>query len=172
MLKVKSLQDLVKKPLANSVRGVCYRIVKDKVLSDYDYADEVTLNTNPKIYDFIIDKLNLINEFDNVSVQEVAGFIVLNHALKPIGFFAPFKGGIASTIMDTEMVVFSAISLLGYAVVIFHSHPSGNPTPSDADVKLTTKIQTALSYFDIELLDHMILTPNNKGSKFSSVPKI
>lgn len=172
MLKVKSLQDLVKKPLANSVRGVCYRIVKDKILSDYDYADEVTLNNQFATYDFIIDKLNLINEFDNVSVQEVSGFIILNQANKPIGFFAPFKGGVASTIMDTEMIVFCAISLLGRAVIIFHSHPSGNPTPSDADVKLTTKVQTALSYFDIQLIDHMILTPNNKGSKFSSVPII
>jgi hypothetical protein len=168
MQKVKSLEDLVKKPLANSRRGVCYRIITDKILSDYDYYHAETLDTPSKTYDFIIEQLQEVNIFDKISVQEVGGFILLNSALKPIGFFAPFSGGIASTIVDVEMVVFSAISLLAKNVIIFHSHPSGNPKPSPADFQVTSKTELALSYFDIRLIDHAILTPNNSGQKFST----
>jgi DNA repair protein RadC len=171
MQKVKSLEDLVKKPLANSRRGVCYRIITDKILSDYDYYHAENINSATKMYDFIIEQLQEVNIFDKISVQEVGGFILLNSALKPIGFFAPFSGGINSAIIDIEIVVFSAISLLAKGVALFHSHPSGNPKPSDADFQVTTKLQTALSYFDIDLIDHVILTPNNLGQKFSTAMK-
>ncbi len=169
MQKVKSLEDLVKKPLANSRRGVCYRIVQDKILSDYDYYHAETLDSVTKLYLFVNEQLEELNLVDKVSVQEIAGFILLNASLKPIGFFAPFSGGIAETIMEIEVVVFSAISMLASSVVLFHSHPSGSPKPSEADFKTTEKIKTALSYFNIQLIEHLIITPNNSKQSFSSV---
>ena len=43
------------------------------------------------------------------------------------------------------------------ALVAVHNHPSGDPTPSAADVALTVEIGAAGQLLDIELLDHLII---------------
>jgi proteasome lid subunit RPN8/RPN11 len=43
------------------------------------------------------------------------------------------------------------------AIVAVHNHPSGDPTPSAADVALTIEIVAAGQLLDIELLDHLII---------------
>jgi DNA repair protein RadC len=43
------------------------------------------------------------------------------------------------------------------ALVAVHNHPSGDPTPSAADVALTVEIVAAGQLLDIELLDHLII---------------
>jgi len=42
--------------------------------------------------------------------------------------------------------------------VLSHNHPSGNLSPSRADQELTQKIKQAASYFDIKILDHIIVS--------------
>jgi DNA repair protein RadC len=43
------------------------------------------------------------------------------------------------------------------AVVVFHNHPSGDPTPSDDDVALTVRIKRAGVIVGVDLVDHVIL---------------
>jgi DNA repair protein RadC len=43
------------------------------------------------------------------------------------------------------------------SVVVFHNHPSGDPSPSPADAALTARLATAAALMGIELLDHIIL---------------
>lgn len=43
------------------------------------------------------------------------------------------------------------------AIVAVHNHPSGDPTPSAADVSLTVELVRAGEMLDIELLDHLII---------------
>ncbi|MGM0463787.1 MAG: JAB domain-containing protein [Bacteroidota bacterium] len=45
-------------------------------------------------------------------------------------------------------------------MIICHNHPSGNLDPSEADTRITQKIKEAAGYFDISLLDHLIITDN------------
>jgi DNA repair protein RadC len=42
-------------------------------------------------------------------------------------------------------------------VTFFHNHPSGNPTPSQADIRLTGLLKTALKTVDIRTLDHIVI---------------
>ena len=42
-------------------------------------------------------------------------------------------------------------------IILVHTHPSGNSTPSTADIKATEKLREALKLFDIELLDHIVI---------------
>ena len=53
-----------------------------------------------------------------------------------------------------------ALELLASSIIICHNHPSGNKEPSEADKRITAKIKEASSYFDISLLDHLIITDN------------
>ena len=43
------------------------------------------------------------------------------------------------------------------AVVVFHNHPSGDPTPSDDDIDFTHKLKNSLNMLDIELVDHLVI---------------
>lgn len=72
------------------------------------------------------------------------------------------KDNISHGTLDTILVhardVFrSAISANAAAIVLAHNHPSGDPTPSEADIKVTRDLIRAGQLLKIELLDHVIL---------------
>jgi DNA repair protein RadC len=46
-----------------------------------------------------------------------------------------------------------------YSIIVAHNHPSGDPTPSEADVLVTKTLRTAGEILNILLLDHIIFTP-------------
>jgi len=50
-----------------------------------------------------------------------------------------------------------AIRQNAIAIVAVHNHPSGDPTPSAADVSLTVELVQAGALLDIELLDHLVI---------------
>jgi DNA repair protein RadC len=45
-----------------------------------------------------------------------------------------------------------------YSIIVAHNHPSGDPTPSEADVLVTKTLRTAGEILNILLLDHIIFT--------------
>jgi DNA repair protein RadC len=71
--------------------------------------------------------------------------------------------------MDTLLVhareVFrGAIIAAASAVVLLHNHPSGEPTPSEADIKVTRDLIRAGQLLKIEVLDHVIIGKPNHSS--------
>ena len=48
--------------------------------------------------------------------------------------------------------------------MLFHNHPSGNLTPSEADIEFTKRVAKAGKLIDIELLDHVIVSNISKLS--------
>lgn len=83
--------------------------------------------------------------------------LFLNRANRVLGFNLLHTGGTTSCIVDVKMLVQLAIGTNSHGVIVAHNHPSGNLKPSQQDQKLTSKLKTALNYFDILLLDHLIL---------------
>jgi DNA repair protein RadC len=51
----------------------------------------------------------------------------------------------------------AAIAANAAAIIIAHNHPSGDPTPSDADIKVTRDLIRAGQLLKIDVLDHVIL---------------
>lgn len=59
-----------------------------------------------------------------------------------------------------------ALARQAHAVILVHNHPSGNPQPSDADLRVTRQMKDAGQILQIELLDHVILgAPSAKNEK-------
>ena len=54
-------------------------------------------------------------------------------------------------------VVKRALELNAAALILVHNHPSGDPTPSPADIEMTTKITNAAAALDIQVHDHLII---------------
>ena len=71
------------------------------------------------------------------------------------------KGGMTGTLVDVRMVVRKALELGSMAILVAHNHPSGSLTPSASDRQITQKLATALGYFEIRLLDHLIITKDH-----------
>jgi DNA repair protein RadC len=66
--------------------------------------------------------------------------------------------GTLDTILVTPLIVFrAAVIANAAAVLLMHSHPSGDPTPSEADIKVTRDLIRAGQLLKIELLDHVII---------------
>jgi len=54
-------------------------------------------------------------------------------------------------------VVKRAIATNAAALILAHNHPSGNPTPSQADRSLTQRLKESLALVDVRVLDHIII---------------
>ncbi len=58
-----------------------------------------------------------------------------------------------------------AILHSAYAVILVHNHPSGDPSPSDADHRLTRRVAEAAGLLQIHLVDHVIIGSPAEGRK-------
>jgi DNA repair protein RadC len=54
-------------------------------------------------------------------------------------------------------VVKRALELNASALILVHNHPSGDPTPSEADIAMTQQIQTAAQALGLTLHDHLVI---------------
>jgi len=69
-------------------------------------------------------------------------------------------GSLNASIVHPREVFKEAISASAAAVIFAHNHPSGDPTPSDDDIKLTRRLMEAGRIVDIDVLDHIIIGDN------------
>ena len=90
--------------------------------------------------------------------NEVFAVLFLNQANKIKSFKIMSKGGITGTVADPRIILKQALDEGATSLVLSHNHPSGNLNPSRADQELTQKIKIAASYFDIKILDHIIVS--------------
>jgi DNA repair protein RadC len=67
------------------------------------------------------------------------------------------KGTIDHVPVYPREVVKRALELNASALLLVHNHPSGDPTPSDADITMTNQIQDAASALGLTLHDHLII---------------
>jgi DNA repair protein RadC len=89
---------------------------------------------------------------------EVFAVIFLNRANKINHFEIISKGGITGTIADPRIILKKALEEDATSIVLCHNHPSGNLRPSKADEEITKKIKEAAGYFDIAIIDHIIVS--------------
>jgi len=68
-----------------------------------------------------------------------------------------YVGNLAGSAIRVGEVFRDAVRRNGAAVLVVHNHPSGDPTPSDEDLRITTELVRAGHLLDIELLDHVVI---------------
>jgi DNA repair protein RadC len=90
--------------------------------------------------------------------HEVFAVVFLNRANKINHFEIVSEGGITGTVADPRIILKKALEEDAVSIILCHNHPSGSLRPSRADEELTQKIKEAAKYFDIKVLDHMIVS--------------
>lgn len=102
--------------------------------------------------------------WEDLSYCESFKVMFLNRANKVIGIREISRGGIVATVVDLRMIFQAALGVNATAMIVAHNHPSGNLTPSDADIRLTRRIKEAGVIMEINLLDHLILADSGHYS--------
>ncbi len=90
--------------------------------------------------------------------HEVFAVLFLNRANKLNHFKIISEGGITGTVADPRLILKTALEENAVNIVLCHNHPSGSLKPSRADEELTQKIKAAARFFDITVLDHIIVS--------------
>ncbi|MFC3294116.1 RadC family protein [Modicisalibacter luteus] len=89
--------------------------------------------------------------------HEVFSALFLDSQHRVIRFEELFRGTIDSASVHAREVVKTALAHNAAAVILVHNHPSGNPEPSDADLRITQRLKEALGLVDIRVLDHVLV---------------
>lgn len=87
--------------------------------------------------------------------------MLLDRGNKILDSFMISQGGISGTVIDVRIILKTAIEKLASAIILCHNHPSGTLQASEADLKITRKINDAAKLMDISVLDHIIIGQNN-----------
>lgn len=95
---------------------------------------------------------------DDIGIFESVVLLTLNNDNQTTGFMKISQGGITGTVVDIRILAKYAIDNLATGIILAHNHPSGKLQASDADKNITKKIKEAMKLFNIQLLDHIILT--------------
>lgn len=90
--------------------------------------------------------------------HEIFAVVFLNRANKIIHFEIVSSGGITGTVADPRIILKKALEEEAVSLILCHNHPSGSLKPSRADEELTLKIKEASRFFDIKVLDHVIVS--------------
>lgn len=98
---------------------------------------------------------------------DVECFIVLyvNTRRRVIGHCIISTGTLDTLLVHPREVFRLAVLLPCAAIVLMHNHPSGDPSPSEADIKVTRDLIRAGQMMRIDVLDHVIMSGNGQGAQ-------
>lgn len=92
--------------------------------------------------------------------QEEVRTLALDTRNRVIGAAMIYRGSLNAASMRIAEVFKDAIRLNASAVIVAHNHPSGDPSPSAEDIRVTKQLAAAGKLLDIDLLDHLVIGQN------------
>ncbi len=97
--------------------------------------------------------------------KEAVAVLILNTRRRIIGHNLVTLGTLDTCQIHPREIFRPAIVAAGSAIVLMHNHPSGDSTPSDADVRVTRELIRAGHLLKIEMLDHVIVGQNHTSMR-------
>lgn len=114
-------------------------------------ASEATIHSSRAVAEFLrsieIDRRD----------REVFGAIHLDCHHRPISYELVSVGSLVASLVHPREVFKAAILANAAALIVFHNHPSGSPSPSPEDKAVTERLVEAGRLLGINVLDHVIL---------------
>ena len=176
--KNKSALDLAKEILEeneNQIDKLASMTIEElKIIKGIGYAKAVTIvaafelakrrsisnqkqqkfNDPSVVYNYISHLLKDLN-------HEEFWVIYLNNNLNLLKKIKISQGAITTTIVDLRIILKKALLLNSTSIILCHNHPSGNNEPSNSDISITNDIVNAARFFNINVLDHIIICQNS-----------
>lgn len=90
--------------------------------------------------------------------DEVFCMLFLDNRHRIIAFEELFQGTIDGASVHPRVIVRRALELNAAAGIMVHNHPSWVAEPSQADIKITDRVKSALGLVDVRILDHIVVS--------------
>ncbi|MFZ5915608.1 MAG: RadC family protein [Chloroflexota bacterium] len=103
------------------------------------------------------DAANLLQAEMSLLEQEEVRVLVLDTRNRVLDSHTVYKGSLNTSLVRIGELFREAIRQNAAAVVVAHNHPSGDPSPSPEDIRLTEMLVEAGRLLDVEVLDHLII---------------
>lgn len=110
------------------------------------------------------DVYNLLKyEMRDLEVEEIK-VIILNSKAMIKSITVVSRGALNSSCITMKEILSEPIKQMAASIIIVHNHPSGDTTPSRADVTFTRNVVENARLFDIEVMDHIVIGKDNYTS--------
>lgn len=117
--------------------------------------ERITINTSLQAFEAFFQHWDKATIF----LQESFHILLLDKQKKALGIATLSIGGAEGTVVDIRQLMATVLGANAVAFVIAHNHPSGKTQPSELDLQVTQKIQNAAKALDLQLVDHLIISP-------------
>ena len=122
-----------------------------------ELQEESPVLDNPEAVVCLLREKNLVKNVETLQV------LLLNTRRRLIRVEEVADGTIDTLLVHAREVFRHAIAANAAAIVLAHNHPSGDPTPSEADIKVTRDLIRAGQLLKIDVLDHVIIGRATEG---------
>jgi DNA repair protein RadC len=121
-----------------------------KRLNSFKNGENYKICSSKDAASLVMGEMNFLN-------QEKLVVIMLNTKNIVISVKTIFVGSLNSSIVHPREVFNDAIKKSSASIIVCHNHPSGDPSPSKEDIKVTYRLNECGKILGIELLDHLII---------------
>lgn len=94
-----------------------------------------------------------------ISLQESFLVLLLDTNKKALGIATLSIGGMEGTVVDIRQLMAVVLGANAAHFILAHNHPSGDTNPSPLDLQVTQKVQKAADCLGVQLVDHLIISP-------------
>ncbi len=100
--------------------------------------------------------------------QEVMGSLFLDVRHRLISDAEAYRGTLHRAAVEPREILKECLLRGAAGVIIFHTHPSGDPTPSSEDMNFSQRLAIAANFVGVELVDHLVL---GKAGRYVSLKR-
>jgi DNA repair protein RadC len=167
MAKFGSFAEAVSAPRERlmEIDGVGERAVDElkliKAAAERLMRGEISAKPALESWNSVLDYLRLVQGFDE---REQFRILFLDKKNNLIADEVQGRGTVDHTPVYVREVIKRALELSSTAIILVHNHPSGDPTPSRADIDMTKQIMDAARPLGISVHDHIIVGRNGHAS--------
>ena len=138
------------------MENLCFKVAEIEISYRpvFKMAELPQVTSSNQAYEVLMDRwddgrLELLEEFK---------VILLNRRGRVLGVVNISQGGISGTVADPKVIFAVALKACASSVILAHNHPSGELSPSNADLALTKRLIAGGDILGIEVHDHLIVS--------------
>lgn len=124
-----------------------------KRMSKEIHLDRLKLITPQSVADYYMQDMRHLT-------REQVLLLMMDSKNKLIKDMIISEGTVNTSIMPTREIMVQAVKFDAVNIILLHNHPSGDPTPSTEDIRVTKRLMEASNLIGISLMDHIIIGDN------------
>ena len=147
-----TIEELMKVKGIGKVKAIQLKAVGELVkrISKPIHSETMIVRTTKDVVNLLIDEMQY-------EKREKVKLLILNNKNKILKILDISLGGTNFALIEPKEVLVEAIKMQAPKIILVHNHPSGDPTPSDDDFRVTDRIYECADIMGIQLLDHIII---------------